>query len=71
MKKDLEEEKKSKLNNLDLRINRGFELMLNSTKGRSISSKPKTFQIHFGKILSFISREIHINFDFSFNVLKK
>jgi len=70
MKKDLEE-KKGKLNNSDLRVNRGFELMLNKTNRRSKSSKPKTFQISFDKILSLLSREIHINFDFSFNILKK
>jgi hypothetical protein len=70
MKKDLEEEK-SKLNNSDLRVNRGFELMLNTVNGRDKSSKPKIFQISFDKILSLFSREIHINFDFSFNILKK
>lgn len=69
MKKDLEGEK-DKLNKLDLRVNRGFELMLSSNR-RDKSSKPKTFQIRFGKMLSLLSREIHINFDFSFNIIKK
>lgn len=70
MKNDQEEEK-GKLNKLDLRVNRGFELMLNKNNRRDKSSKPKTFQIRFGKMLSLLSREIHIKFDFSFDIIKK
>jgi hypothetical protein len=70
MKKDQEEEK-DKLNKLDLRINRGFELMLNENSRRDKSPKPKTFHIRFGKMLSLLSREIDIKFDFSFNIIKK
>ena len=70
MTKDREGEKR-KLNNLDLRVNRGFELMINESNMGDNSSKPKTFQIRFGKMLSLFSREMHINFDFYFNIIKK
>jgi hypothetical protein len=70
MTNDREGEKR-KLNNLDLRVNRGFELMINKSNRRDNSSKPKTFQIRFGKMLSLFSREMHINFDFYFNIIKK
>jgi hypothetical protein len=70
MTKDREGEKR-KLNKLDLRVNRGFELMMNKNNRRDNLSKPKTFQISFGKMLSLFSREMHINFDFYFNIIKK
>jgi hypothetical protein len=62
-----EEYKKLKLNNLDLRINRGFELMLRHNNRREESSKPKDFSFHFGKMLSLFSREIHIEFSLDIN----
>ena len=70
MKKDQEDEK-SKLNNTEPQINRGFELMLRHISGREEPSNPKTFQFSFGKMLSLLSREIHIKFDFSFDIIKK
>lgn len=68
MTKDQEEEKR-KLNRSDLRINRGFELMLNKHTRKEELSNPKIFQIHCGKMFSFLSREISI--DFHFNIVKK
>ena len=42
-----QEEEKSPLNNPELQINRGVELLLRNR--RRTQSKPKTFQIKFGK----------------------
>jgi len=67
-----QEEEKNNLNNIDPHINRGFMLMLqqNSRKEEN-SSKPKSFHIRFCKLLSFLSREIHLDFDFSIDMKKK
>lgn len=70
MKEDLEG-KRNDLNNTELRVNRGFELMLRQHNRREKPSEPKTFQIRFGKMISLFSREIHFNFDLSFNIKKK
>lgn len=59
------------LNKTELRINRGFELMLRKKNRRENTSEPKTFQISFGKMISLFSREIHFGFDIFFNVKKK
>ena len=69
MTKEKEGEKKS-LNNFEPRINRGFELMLRKNKGRE-KVLPKAFQIHFGKMLSLLSREIHFEFNFFITTKKK
>lgn len=66
-----QEGKKRNLNKSELRINRGFELMLRQHNRREKPSEPKTFQIRFGKMLSLLKREIHINFDFNVNIKKK
>ena len=52
-------------------INRGFELMLRQYNKEEKPSKPKTFQIAFGKMISLLRREIHFHFEISFNILKK
>lgn len=57
------------LNSLDPHINRGFELMLRHHSGGEKPSKPKSFSVHFGKMLSLFSREIH--FQFSLDIRKK
>lgn len=63
--------KKTKLNNSqDLQINRGFELMLRNNR-REKSSEPKSFQVHFGKMLSLLNREMHFQIDLFFNMKKK
>lgn len=68
MKKEKEIERR-KLNSLDPHINRGFELMLHHHSRREEQLKPKNFSIHFGKMLSLLSREIHIQF--SLDIIKK
>ena len=52
-----QEEGKSKLNNNELQINRGVELLLRNRRKRG--SKPKTFQVKFGKMISLFKREFH------------
>ena len=67
-----QEGEESSLNNSDPHINRGFELMLRQHhKQEEEPSKPKTFQIAFGKMISLLRREMHFNFEISFNIIKK
>lgn len=67
-----EDGKKSSLNNSEPRINRGFELMLRKHNSKEEeTSKPKTFQIRFGKMLSLFQREIHFQFDLNLDIKKK
>lgn len=66
-----EDEKKS-LNNSELKLDRGFELMLRKQNSkRREKPLPKTFQITFGKMVSLLSREVHLNFDFYIDIKKK
>ena len=51
------------------KMDRGVELLLRRRRRRK-KSKPKTFQIKFSKIVSFLHREIHVSFDFSFDIKK-
>lgn len=60
---------KNNLNKDEPQINRGFELLIRDR--RRISSAPKTFQLKFGKMISLVRREIHIHFDFHFDIQKK
>ena len=60
---------KSKLNKNDLRINRGVELLLRNRRKRE--SKPKTFQVKFGKMISLFHREFHFFIEFHFDIRKK
>ena len=62
-------ERKSKLNNNELQINRGVELLLRNRRKRE--SKPKTFQVKFGKMISLFKREFHFFIEFHFDVRKK
>lgn len=62
---------KNNLNKSDPHINRGFELMLMQNRRVNKSSKPKTFQVQFGKMFALLKREIHIYFEFNFDVKKK
>jgi hypothetical protein len=50
-----------------LQINRGVELLLRR-KTKPIS--PKTFRLKFAKMISLFKREIHIYFEFSFDIKK-
>lgn len=61
------EDEKRKLNNEELNINRGFELMLRHNSREEKISKPKDYSFHFGKMLSLFSREITINFSLEIN----
>ena len=56
-----EEEKGSILNNSNVEINKGVELLLRNR--RRVKPKPKTFQVKFGKLISLWNREIvfHLN----------
>jgi hypothetical protein len=68
---DDQEEKKSKLNNSNLQMNRGFELMLRKYVRREKPLEPKTFQVQFGKMISLFRREFHFFIEFHFDVRKK
>ena len=61
MTEDREDEKKDLNNDKPLEINRGVELLLRNRRKKP--DKPKTFQVKFGKLISFWNREIvfHVN----------
>ncbi len=65
-KKKDQEGRENSLNNEEsessLRINRGVELLLRN-KNRS-KQRPKTFQVKFGKTVTFFSREVDFFFNF-------
>ena len=60
---------KSKLNKNEPQINRGVELLLRNRRRRE--SRPKTFQVRFGKMISLFRREFHFFIEFHFDVRKK
>jgi hypothetical protein len=62
-------EEESNLNNDETNINRGVELLLRNR--RSKPDPPKTFQIKFGKMISFLRREIVFHFNFYLDIRKK
>jgi hypothetical protein len=64
-----QEDEKSKLNKSEPEINRGVELLLRNRRKRE-SSKPKTFQVKFGKMISLFNREFHFFIEFHFDVKK-
>ena len=68
MNDDLDEER-SNLNNDETHINRGVELLLRNR--RSKPDPPKTFQVKFGKMISFLRREIVFHFNFYLDIRKK
>ncbi len=65
-----QEDGKSKLNKPEPQINRGVELLLRNRRKRE-SSKPKTFQVKFGKMISLFRREFHFFIEFHFDIRKK
>ena len=65
---DDQEEERSKLNNSELQINRGVELLLRNRRKKSL--EPKTFQLKFGKMISLFRREFHFFIEFNFDVRK-
>ena len=68
MTEDQEGEKR-KLNKSEPQINRGVELLLRNRRKRE--SRPKTFQVKFGKMISLFRREFHFFIEFHFDVRKK
>ena len=62
-------DERSKLNNSEPQINRGVELLLRNRRRKS--SRPKTFQVKFGKMISLFRREFHFFIDFHFDIRKK
>ena len=64
---DQEEEKKS-LNNPELHINRGVELLL---RRREKPEPPKTFQVKFGNLIALWNREIVFHLNFYLDIRKK
>ena len=60
---------KRKLNRNEPEINRGVELLLRNKRRRE--SKPKTFQVKFGKMISLFRREYHFFIEFHFDIRKK
>ena len=64
-----QEEEKSPLNNPELQINRGVELLLRNR--RRPQPKPKTFQIKFGNLIALWNREIVFHFNFYLDIRKK
>ena len=64
-----QEDAKSKLNNEDTHINRGFELLLRNRRRKT--ERPKTFQVKFGKMVSLFRREIVFHLNFYLDIRKK
>ena len=64
-----EEGKKSILNNSNVEINKGVELLLRNR--RRVKPKPKTFQVKFGNLISLWNREIVFHFNFYLDIRKK
>ena len=68
MTENQEEEKKDLNKNKPLEINRGVELLLRNRRKKP--DKPKTFQVKFGKLISFWNREIVFNFNVYLDIKK-
>jgi len=49
-------------------MNRGVELLLRKRRKKVV---PKTFQVKFGKLLSFLTREVEFYFHFYLDFRKK
>ena len=64
-----QEDEKNKLNNDEPHINRGVELLLRNRRRKL--KRPKTFQVKFGKMISFFRKEFHFYIEFSFDVREK
>ena len=52
-------------------MNRGVELLLRNKNRVTGGDKPKTFQVKFGKLVSFFGREIDLSFNFHLDFKKK
>ena len=69
MTEDQEDAKKTLNKDKSLEINRGVELLLRNRRKKT--PKPKTFQVKFGNMFSFLRREIHFYFEFHLDIRKK
>ena len=68
MTEDQEDEKKDLNKDKPLEINRGVELLLRNRRKKP--DKPKTFQVKFGKLISFWNREIVFHFNVYLDIRK-
>ena len=66
---DDQEEEKRNLNKDKPEMNRGVELLLRNRRKKP--EKPKTFQVKFGKLVSFWNREIVFHVNFYLDIRKK
>ena len=66
---DQEDEKKDLNKDESLEINRGVELLLRNRRRKP--EAPKTFQVKFGNLFSFLNREIVFHFNFYLDIRKK
>ena len=57
------------LNNDKPEINKGVELLLRNRRKKP--ERPKTFQVKFGNMFSFLKREIVFHFNFYLDIRKK
>ncbi len=69
-----QEDGKSPLNKIKgdpepLKMNRGIELLLRNKRRKR--PKPKTFQMKFGNMFSFLKKEIHFYFEFHVDIINK
>lgn len=70
--KNNQEKEESSLNKLEsnpIPVNRGVELLLRNRRRKP--EPPKTFQIKFGNMVSFMKREIVFHFNFYLDIRKK
>ena len=67
MKENPEGKKRTLNNDKPLEINRGVELLL---RNRRKQTKPKTFQVKFGKLISLWNREIVFHFNVYLDIRK-
>ena len=63
------EDEKKVLNNDKPEINKGIELLLRNRRRKQ--EPPKTFQVKFGNLFSFMNREIVFHFNFYLDIRKK
>ena len=66
---DQEDAKKDLNKDKPLEINRGVELLLRNRRRKP--EAPKTFQVKFGNLFSFLNREIVFHFNFYLDIRKK
>jgi hypothetical protein len=63
------DDEKNILNKSDPQINRGVELLLRNRRKKH--EEPKTFQVKFGKMVTFLRREVVLHLNFYLDIRKK